>query len=194
MTQADLSACRDALEALPWYANGTLGDAERERVDRHLAECTACSRELDTLMRMRAALAGRGNTTGDAAAFSGLLQRINHRERQARYWKIAAVLVAMLSIVLALTLPRYGIDADYRAVTEPVQAADHVRLAVTLHDPADIDALVQLLERYSADVIDAGGQGPFVLEFRLADSKSVTALERALRDEADVKSVARLDE
>jgi len=38
---------------LPWYANGTLGEQEREQVARHLESCADCRRELDDLRQMK---------------------------------------------------------------------------------------------------------------------------------------------
>lgn len=194
MNCKDLSACRDTIEALPWHANGTLDDAERRRVDDHVADCASCARELETLQRMQDAIAARNVTADDTAAFSQLLQRINQRERQAHYWKIAAMLIAMLAIVLAVAIPAQRMSADYRAVTEPLAAEERVRLEVTLQDPANGDALVQLLQRYPADVIEAGGDGPLLLEFRLDDATTVADLERALLAEDQVRAVARIDE
>ena len=45
----------DAL--LPWFANGTLRNGERKAVERHLAECEECRRNLGVLERARARLA-----------------------------------------------------------------------------------------------------------------------------------------
>lgn len=38
---------------LPWYANGTLCDAERQQVSRHLESCESCRRELDELTALK---------------------------------------------------------------------------------------------------------------------------------------------
>lgn len=38
---------------LPWYVNGTLGDTERQQVDRHLQSCALCRGELDELTSMK---------------------------------------------------------------------------------------------------------------------------------------------
>lgn len=38
---------------LPWYANGTLGDHERQQVCRHLESCDPCRRELEELRSMK---------------------------------------------------------------------------------------------------------------------------------------------
>ncbi len=40
------------VELLPWYANGTLGTTDRQRVTHHLESCQDCRRELDDLTRM----------------------------------------------------------------------------------------------------------------------------------------------
>ncbi len=41
---------------LPWYVSGTLKDSERLAVERHLADCASCRRELDDLKTLRAPL------------------------------------------------------------------------------------------------------------------------------------------
>lgn len=45
------------LEAISAYADGELSGAERERVERHLAECTECARELALIRSMGDAMA-----------------------------------------------------------------------------------------------------------------------------------------
>ncbi|HET9835348.1 MAG TPA: zf-HC2 domain-containing protein [Rhodanobacteraceae bacterium] len=42
---------------LPWYANGTLPDDERERTEMHLSRCVRCQRELDWLRDLQSAAA-----------------------------------------------------------------------------------------------------------------------------------------
>jgi len=46
----------DASALLAWYANGTLEASEQARVERHVRECVACSREVDELRRLQALL------------------------------------------------------------------------------------------------------------------------------------------
>jgi len=38
---------------LPWYANGTLSDTERQQVGRHLESCAPCRRELEELTLLK---------------------------------------------------------------------------------------------------------------------------------------------
>lgn len=51
----DDAAHRDAQEALPWLANGTLAGAELERVQAHLRGCARCRADLAALHTLRAA-------------------------------------------------------------------------------------------------------------------------------------------
>src|SRR5262245_49815988 len=46
----------DACALLAWYANETLEPAEQGRVERHVRECVACSREVEELRRLQALL------------------------------------------------------------------------------------------------------------------------------------------
>lgn len=42
-----------AATLLPWYLNGTLWEAERQRVAQHLTECQTCRSELEELTQLR---------------------------------------------------------------------------------------------------------------------------------------------
>ena len=44
---ASVRRCSEVVASLPWLANETLSDAERSRVEGHLAECEACRREAE---------------------------------------------------------------------------------------------------------------------------------------------------
>lgn len=46
----------DASALLAWYANETLEATEQARVERHVRECVACSREVEELRRLQALL------------------------------------------------------------------------------------------------------------------------------------------
>jgi hypothetical protein len=51
---------RRAWQLLPWYANGTLGEAERRTVEEHLAACPACRGELAVCRDLARAIDGLG--------------------------------------------------------------------------------------------------------------------------------------
>lgn len=39
--------CENAMELLPWLANGSLSDNERQALDEHLSRCPSCQQELE---------------------------------------------------------------------------------------------------------------------------------------------------
>ncbi|MDI3317053.1 MAG: zf-HC2 domain-containing protein [Bacillota bacterium] len=55
-------------ELLPFYAAGTLSPAERQEVDRHLASCAACRRELQLWREIAGAVAVETAELGEPAA------------------------------------------------------------------------------------------------------------------------------
>lgn len=40
-------------ELLPWYANGTLAEEKRVKVEAHLAQCERCQRELQEIQQIK---------------------------------------------------------------------------------------------------------------------------------------------
>jgi anti-sigma factor RsiW len=52
--------CRDAVELVSGYLDGTLSRRQRRRLEKHLAECDACTAYLD---QMRATIAASGKVT-----------------------------------------------------------------------------------------------------------------------------------
>jgi hypothetical protein len=70
-------------ELLPWLANGTLADAELERVQAHLDACAACRGQLGWEQGLRAA--GQPEPPLSAAhAFAALLPRLGAQESGLR--------------------------------------------------------------------------------------------------------------
>ncbi len=58
MSQIENTAAehRDIGELLPWYVNGSLSEADRQRVDAHLRACAACTDELAAQRRIYGAM------------------------------------------------------------------------------------------------------------------------------------------
>ena len=52
--------CRDAVELVSGYLDGTLSRRQRRRLEKHLAECDACTAYLD---QMRATIDASGKVT-----------------------------------------------------------------------------------------------------------------------------------
>jgi anti-sigma factor RsiW len=70
-------AHREAQEALPWLANGTLHGTELERVQAHVHGCAACRADLAHLHTLRAAGQDPGPALDVDAAFARLLPQLD---------------------------------------------------------------------------------------------------------------------
>jgi anti-sigma factor RsiW len=68
---------REAQEALPWLANGSLTGSELERVQAHLKGCAACRADLAALHTLRAAGTGAGPDCDPDAALARLLPQLD---------------------------------------------------------------------------------------------------------------------
>ena len=54
---------QEIIELLPWYANSTLSEDERKRVEMHLADCQECAQELASLSAVHNAVIELGDQT-----------------------------------------------------------------------------------------------------------------------------------
>ncbi len=70
-------------ELLPWVANGTLSDPDRERVEAHVALCRRCRDEVETCRRTAAAVKGQGEAAPSPhpVQLQRTLARIDELER-----------------------------------------------------------------------------------------------------------------
>jgi hypothetical protein len=125
---------RGIADLFPWYLNGTLGARDRQRVDGHLRECSACREELakerriyeemavkpsveympgPSLKRLQAAISGQGaeHTVSRPAVVRRLLP-----------WRglaAASIVVAAVAVAFLTANNRWGYSrgADYHTVT-----------------------------------------------------------------------------
>jgi len=69
-------------ELLPWYANATLREEERQIVEGHLANCRECTRELETLSMMQQAIVDINNAVKPSArlTFERALDKVEEYE------------------------------------------------------------------------------------------------------------------
>jgi len=68
----------EAFELIPWLVNGRLSGEERDRLERHLAECARCRHELEAQHRLRKAMRRADSNIEYAphASFQKLWRRI----------------------------------------------------------------------------------------------------------------------
>jgi anti-sigma factor RsiW len=116
-------------ELLPELAAGTLDAATRARVDEHVASCTECASELETLRAVRGAYAtapaidvSRVVAALPKPAVASVIGRGPAPAKRWLDWRIAAALTMITVGGLSIALSRRGHDAS-RDGSKPPQVA-----------------------------------------------------------------------
>jgi anti-sigma factor RsiW len=65
LNRSDELACRELVEVVTDYLEGTLPTAERRRLERHLEECPYCTRYIE---QMRQTIEALGKLSGESMA------------------------------------------------------------------------------------------------------------------------------
>jgi hypothetical protein len=166
----------DASVLLAWYANETLEPAEQTRVERHVRECVACSREVEELRRLQALL---GSEAGDPAltesrqhtrALLGRMRaspppagRLVQQWRALPAWTRAALVLQSLLLILPAAMlfsarppaPLYHTLSERPAVSA---GADVVVVVFAADRPQrEMRALLQSLAAHIVDGPNAAG-------------------------------------
>ena len=79
----DPLVCREFVELVTDYLEGTLPDAERARLEAHLAECDGCAGYLDDMRRMVGTLHATPEPPPDDATREALLRAFRDLRGQA---------------------------------------------------------------------------------------------------------------
>ncbi len=71
-------------ELLPWHVNGTLDEAEKTLLDKHLMECLICRKELEILRDIASTMSeSREQQFVPASSLAATMKRIRSAERRA---------------------------------------------------------------------------------------------------------------
>jgi hypothetical protein len=112
------------------YVLGAVDDAERERVDAHLAACAECRRELDALLPLPRYLAQLA--PDEAAALeevarppAGLLTRVRAAQVVSRHRLVRQRIAVAAAVVVALVLAVLVARQDGASPAPVVHAAAH---------------------------------------------------------------------
>jgi len=125
------AAHREAQEALPWLANGTLGGTELERVQAHVKTCAACRTELASLHTLRAVGPGPAPQFDVDGALARLLPQLD----------VPALPGAPLPVARGWRARLAANDARWLRVAVAAQCCAIAVLGALLLHPADrIDA------------------------------------------------------
>ena len=196
------------VELLPWYATGTLGEDDRQRVARHLESCRDCSRELEDFTHIRQTLAelSREEAEPSARVYRSVMARVaadsirQDAAHEGTSWAgsldrwfrslltpqwvptlAAIMLAAQMGLLIWVTLPpEEQSQVSSRSVDIPTQAA---RIAVTFQPSATEAGIRSLLERVHARLVDGPtAEGMFTIAVGTGDPAAALALLREQRD------------
>jgi len=201
---------------LPWYANGTLSEADRAAVSTHLRECPLCQRELDELVRVSKQIK-QVVSTGPMPS-TGLAQTVFSRVRQEEVHRtspvmtepntlmanidqwlrklfvpqwiptlVATLLVAQLGVLLwSLSQPSPPIDVG-GSVTSRGIGSPTARLRVEFQPAASMQQIQTLLQDVRGRVIDGpNAEGVYIMEIPASDPAAIEQRLQALRSRQEV--------
>jgi len=188
----------DVMQLLPWYVNGTLGGAERARVEQHVRECVACRRELESQRRLSEVVRSEAPPAALAKGLARLSAQIDAVETsdtpvgtRLAWWRRPALLAPLVLIQLVVIATLLFVDrpapvAEYRALSTPAVAGRAQDAVVVIFDPAVTQRRVQeLLGALDARIVNGpNAHGAYTLE--VPENRQAFALER-LRVQPDVR-------
>jgi anti-sigma factor RsiW len=188
----------EVAELLPWFVNGTLDEEERARVERHLADCIACSQDLIELRDLQALYADESMDLAASEGFARVqrrieqvesnrtshrrLQRADVRSRWTRYWW-GAILIAQAAVIVLLAAallnrpePRYY----HTLAASPVPAKKGAPLVVVFAADRTEGEIRDLLRSLHARIVDGpSAGGAYTLEVDADESqRALTELRR----------------
>jgi len=203
------------VELLPWYATGTLGEADQQRVARHLESCHDCSRELEDLTHIRRALTelSRQEAEPSGSLARSVMARVaadsidRSRSQHEGSWAAAidrwfrsllipqwvptlaaVLLVAQMGLLIWVTLPpvERG-EVSTRSVGTKLRAQ---KITVVFQPSATEESIRSMLQRLHARVVDGPtAERVFTISLETGDPAPALAL---LHEQRDVVRSAKL--
>jgi anti-sigma factor RsiW len=188
----------EANELLPWLVNGTLDGLERTRVERHVAECVACSQEVDDLRALQAAVAldddadrqatqalarikARVHTAESRRGAKRGMQSIVSQWGQTNRWVRYAVLAQfVLLAVMAAALLQQPTPQYYHSLgAAPKTASPGSGVVVVFNEALAERDMRSLLLRLHARIVDGPSPaGAYTLQVPQEEQATALALLR----------------
>lgn len=200
---------QEAQHLLPWYANGTLDDAEAATVEAHLAGCAECRADLATERALSVEVASMPIDVEQG--WAAMRSRIEAQSRAAPSpaapirprpasffrrpvpvgWALTAQAAALILMVGATRLPGPTAEPLYHALgSAPASAPGNV-VVIFRPDTAERDLRVALQESGARLVDGPTASDAYVL--RVARADRIAALSR-LRSNSHVVLAEPIDE
>ncbi len=180
---------------LPWYVNRTLGGAERDQVERHLATCARCRDEVLFLEGLRANVQSEEVTPPTELGLKRLLRDVKAERRVevSSWWRraaAAAVVVVVIQAGLLANLYRQPSDAIRPLGDTLPEAILQVRFNPDVTE-ARIRAALQQAEAVFVDGPSANSIYRLRLMAEPAGEEEITRHITRLRESGIVEHVAR---
>jgi hypothetical protein len=165
-------------ELIPWYVNGTIGAADRQKLDAHFLICAACRDEwLEERRLYQAMSADSGIEYMPAASFKRLqarldedahaapeVPRLSHRaparNRRMPWQRLAAASIAVLAVSIGLVsadkwyrLRDRELPSDYHTVTTAVPRASNEVIRAVFSPTITLVELQAILEEAQLRII-----------------------------------------
>ena len=178
---------------LPWYVNGTLESADRDRVEAHIEHCAPCRDNIELLAQMQEAILRASPTPlVPAARVNSFLQSLDGDQGKVNpnRWRPALAVAASLAVValtawsiLANRTPPDTAEAIFETVTSivpagPIDCVFNIRFVEGLSQ-SDRDSTLETLGATDIVKLEDAGQYRIVIRFPAA---SVADLERFSSD------------
>ena len=185
---------REVASLLPWFANGTLDDAEQAKVRRHLTRCLACNQELARLRKLRTMFLQEDSDPQATQGLARIQARIGQVEsgsgararlrtlamqwRAARPWLRGAIIAQFLILLLSTAaLLRQPVPHVYHTLgTADAPASSYASLAVVFNSARPERDIRAVLLRFHARITDGPSSGgKYTLEVPAAEQERLLA-------------------
>lgn len=193
-------------DQLTWYVNGTLGEAETEIVEKHLASCAHCRTELAWLREVRQQTQSNVPDFLPDSGLQQLMEKIRAEQRTAKqaprlwprfelnWWSpamgFAAILIVLQAVVIGGLLTRG--DETHHTLSGRAASVEGTLLQITFRPDAREADLRAVLSSVQAEIVSGpGALGVYTIEVPSENSRS--ALAQLQRREDLVQSVHALD-
>lgn len=201
---------------LPWYCNGTLADAERLQVGRHIENCLVCRKELAQLNLTASAVRQNdpfaSSPQSSFAKITGLLDArpVSSQSRRKIAGRLLAlwrrlfadlmpyqllwVLPALLLAVMIAQLPSADHHATFRTLTSaPSPDSVPLQLSISFNQQISLRELDGLLGEFKGRIVDGPSlSGMYVIEIPVYSAPAQQNIVSALQTNRQVKFVERI--
>ncbi len=194
-------------ELLPWYANRTLGAAERREMDRWIAASAECRAELKEVMALAWQIQNETVTVDEKAGLDKLMAMVRAKETgklvslprpaadapraPSRWYKPALAIAAAVTLIQAGAILLFQLHEETPTVVRPLgvsaPAANTTLIQATFHGKVTESEARGLFAKVGAEIVSGpGALGIYTVKVPTANAETVLAALRAARGTIDI--------